>query len=122
LAWDAQGIAVALGELKETCAELRRIDDRVYTKSQRFSGRSRAHKAEWLTLYVETTEKGGGEELRFEPRNETGGQGRCGEKTTFFVDRFTINGSGASNINIDNIDRIRKQNILDLLEAPTSPK
>ena len=47
-----------------------------------------------LTLYVETTEEGGREEFRLELRNETGGQGRCGEKATFLVNRFAINGSG----------------------------
>ena len=48
---------------------------------------------ERLTLYVETTEKGRGEEFRLELRNETGGQGRGGEKATVLVNRFAINGS-----------------------------
>jgi hypothetical protein len=54
---------------------------------------------ERLTLYVETTEKGRREEFRLELRNETGGQGRGGEKATFLVNRFAINGSERRRVN-----------------------
>ena len=57
------------------------------------------HKAERLTLYVETTEEGGREEFRLELRNETRGQGRGGKKTTVLVNRFAIDGPGRRRVN-----------------------
>jgi hypothetical protein len=34
LAWDAESIVVALAEFEETCAELRGVDDRIYTRTR----------------------------------------------------------------------------------------